>query len=68
MLEERSFYFAQREDCRLLDERYWTDPHSGEMQIYACNWERTLPGKYWDLAEAMKPEECANLDRQFFLH
>lgn len=68
MLEEGSFYFAQREDCRLLDGRYWTDPNSGEMQIYACNWEEKIPDKYWDLAEAMKPEECANLDGQFFLH
>lgn len=68
ILEEGSFYFAQREDCQLLEERYWTNPYNGEMQLYACKWENTSPSKYWDLAEALKPEECANLDGQFFLH
>lgn len=64
ILEEGSFYFAQREKSKVLP---WTEPEYGEMQIYACYWEST-PEKYWDLEETMKPEECANLDGQFFLH
>lgn len=67
MLEEGSFYFAQREDCRILAQRFWTAPEYGEMQIYANHWQKT-PAKYWDLAKGWKPEECANLDGQFFLH
>lgn len=67
VLEEGSFYFAQREDCQFLAQRCWTDPELGEMQIYAYHWENT-PGEYQDSAAATKPEECADLDRQFFLH
>lgn len=66
-LEEGCFSFAQREDPELLARRFWTEPEHGEMQIYACNWEMP-PSRYHDLAIAMKPEECANLDGQFFLH
>ena len=67
ILEEGSFYFAQREDSGILAQRLWTEPEDGEMQIYARHW-RNAPGKYWDLEKRMKPEECANLDGQFFLH
>ena len=37
MLEEGSFYFAQREDCQLLDKKLWTNPQCGEMQIDTCS-------------------------------
>ena len=71
MLEEGSFYFAKRENCPVLEtvlrKKRWTEPEDGEMQIYAIHWE-DAPCEYYDLAEAMKPEECANLDEQFFLH
>ncbi len=66
-LEDGCFSFAQREDPELLARRFWTEPEHGEMQIYARNWERP-PFRYHDLAIAIKPEECANLDGQFFLH
>ena len=67
MLEEGCFYFAQREDPRLLLEKFWTEPEHGEMQRYAKHWQ-TPPCEHRDLAKALKPEECANLDGQFFLH
>lgn len=70
ILEEGSFYFAQREDRgtrAVLARRFWTAPEHGEMQIYALHWKNT-PSEYHNLANAMKPEECANLDGQFYLH
>ena len=67
VLEEGCFSFAEREDPELLARQFWADPEYGEMQRYAYNWKRPLC-RYVDLAKAMKPEECANLDGQFFLH
>ena len=70
ILEEGSFYFAQWEDRgrrAVLARKSWTAPEHGEMQIYALHWKDT-PSEYYNLANATKPEECANLDGQFYLH